>query len=384
MQGVGIGVLVSLLFSVVPLLHVRFVKPSLLLRDETTSPADATGSAWRRWSAWRPRWSRVAVWQAASLRVGLIVCAGFAGLAVVLHLAGRGLVALVAPLANSRSFPLRHAVLHLSRPGQSDARHPAGRRSRRLLHRRHPVAAGEPARASSRSRCPAIRRTCSCSTSRRTRSTACARSLPIRPTARARPSSCPFCARASSASTAARPRRGSGPGRHAGRCREAATAAGRERSARQRAGAAAGPGPRVHHHLSRSSRGERAHRRRHLLERVRRPTRRCRSSRASTSDSASTSATRCASTSSAASISARVTSIRDVDWRDSRNGGFMFVFRPGVLEQAPQTFVAPLKGPDDAGGARPVPARSGRAVSERVGDRFPRDSGDGPRRHVRR
>ena len=38
-------------------------------------------------------------------------------LAVVLQLAGAALVALVAPLANARSFPLRHAVLHLSRPG---------------------------------------------------------------------------------------------------------------------------------------------------------------------------------------------------------------------------------------------------------------------------
>jgi putative ABC transport system permease protein len=44
-------------------------------------------------------------------------------------------------------------------------------------------------------------------------------------------------------------------------------------------------------------------------------------------------------------INARVTSIRDVDWRDSRNGGFMFVFRSGVLDQAPQTFISPLKGP---------------------------------------
>src|SRR5207248_400441 len=33
-QGTTIGVLVSLLFSVVPLLQVRFIKPSLLLRDE--------------------------------------------------------------------------------------------------------------------------------------------------------------------------------------------------------------------------------------------------------------------------------------------------------------------------------------------------------------
>jgi putative ABC transport system permease protein len=116
LQGMGIGVLVSLLFSVVPLLHVRFIKPSLLLRDEKV----------RR----RIDWLGIAVmvmvvvalvsltaWQAASLRVGLVVCGGFAALAVVLILAGRGLIALVSPLANARSFPLRHAVLHLSRPG---------------------------------------------------------------------------------------------------------------------------------------------------------------------------------------------------------------------------------------------------------------------------
>ena len=39
LQGLGIGALVSLLFSIVPLLQVRFVKPSLLLRDETTAQA---------------------------------------------------------------------------------------------------------------------------------------------------------------------------------------------------------------------------------------------------------------------------------------------------------------------------------------------------------
>jgi len=47
-------------------------------------------------------------------------------------------------------------------------------------------------------------------------------------------------------------------------------------------------------------------------------------------------------------VTAKVTSIRDVDWRESRAGGFIFVFRPGVLDNAPQTFVAPLKGPADA------------------------------------
>jgi putative ABC transport system permease protein len=46
-------------------------------------------------------------------------------------------------------------------------------------------------------------------------------------------------------------------------------------------------------------------------------------------------------------VNARVTSIREVEWRDSRNGGFMFVFRPGGLDHLPQTFVAPVKGPNE-------------------------------------
>ena len=44
-------------------------------------------------------------------------------------------------------------------------------------------------------------------------------------------------------------------------------------------------------------------------------------------------------------VNARVSSIRDVDFKDSRAGGFMFVFRPGTLERAPQTYIAPVKGP---------------------------------------
>ena len=46
-------------------------------------------------------------------------------------------------------------------------------------------------------------------------------------------------------------------------------------------------------------------------------------------------------------IAPRITSIRTVEWRESRNGGFVFVFRPGSLDQAPQTYVSPLKGPSD-------------------------------------
>jgi putative ABC transport system permease protein len=115
-QGTAIGVLVSLLFSVVPLMQVRFIKPSLLLRDETIRRAtDWTGIAVT--VAVTAALVALTAWQAASLKAGVIVCAGFAAVAVVLMLAGRVLIALIAPLARTRSFPLRHAVLHLSRPG---------------------------------------------------------------------------------------------------------------------------------------------------------------------------------------------------------------------------------------------------------------------------
>ncbi len=116
LQGFGIGMLVATLFSLVPLLEVRHVKPSLLLRDEAAARridpvqivvtlgviAGLVG---------------LTVWQAGSLRVGGVVAVGFAGAAIVLHLAGIVLIRLIRPLSQSTWFPLRHAVLQLSRPG---------------------------------------------------------------------------------------------------------------------------------------------------------------------------------------------------------------------------------------------------------------------------
>lgn len=115
-QGIGIGVLVSLLFAMVPLLEVRQVKPSLLLRQEMAGR--------------RRDWFQIgatiivagalvalASWQAASISVGLSVCAGFIGLTLVLQGIGWLLTRLTRPLAHSSWFPMRQAVLHLSRPG---------------------------------------------------------------------------------------------------------------------------------------------------------------------------------------------------------------------------------------------------------------------------
>ena len=116
-QGVSVGLLVSLLFSLVPLLEIRNVKPSLLLRQDIP-PAPAFD--WLKWTVVAVVAAAlvgVAAWQAGSLKVGLLLCGGFVGTAFILNLAGAGLIRAVQPLRHARSFALRQAVLHVARPG---------------------------------------------------------------------------------------------------------------------------------------------------------------------------------------------------------------------------------------------------------------------------
>jgi len=117
LQGFAIGLLVSLLFSVVPLLDVRHVKPSLLLRQEVVP---SSGVDWLKWTVTgvvAATLVAVAAWQAGSLEVGLMLSGGFVATAMVLHLAGVALVRVVQPLRYSHSFALRQAVLRMVRPG---------------------------------------------------------------------------------------------------------------------------------------------------------------------------------------------------------------------------------------------------------------------------
>jgi putative ABC transport system permease protein len=120
LQGVAVGLLVSLLFALVPLLEVRRIKPLLLLRE-----TQARGSFFSRIDVLQVGTGVlvaaalvvIASWQAASLLAGAIVSGGFAVLAVVLYAAGWVLVRATRPLVRAPWFPLRHAVLGLGRPG---------------------------------------------------------------------------------------------------------------------------------------------------------------------------------------------------------------------------------------------------------------------------
>jgi putative ABC transport system permease protein len=116
-QGLAIGVLVSLLFSVVPLLEVRQVKPSLLLRNDVPKLGRIDWLKWGVTAAVAAALVGVAAWQAGSLQVGLMLSGGFVATALILHAAGVALIWAVQPLRFSRSFALRQAVLHVVRPG---------------------------------------------------------------------------------------------------------------------------------------------------------------------------------------------------------------------------------------------------------------------------
>jgi putative ABC transport system permease protein len=319
-QGVGVGVLVSLLFSIVPLLQVRFVKPSLLLRDEEVRGA--------------LDWTRVvtiglvglalvglAAWQAASVQVGAIVCAGFAGLAFVLQWTGRLLVGGLAPLARSRSFPLRHAVLHLSRPGNQTrvillavglgAFFIVGVRSLQssLLEEfsmEFDAAAPDMFLMDvQRDQADAMR----AFLSDPALGTGPFRLIPV---LRARVTGVEGRETTLESFEDVRAR-GSLAREYTVTYREAL-----EENERVVDGAF-WTGPSTEPEVS-VEQGLRDRFQINVGDMVRFDI-------------------------LGRSLSARVTSVRAVEWRDSRSGGFMFVFRPGVLEQAPQTFIAPLRGP---------------------------------------
>jgi len=323
LQGITIGVLVSLLFSLVPLLEVRRVKPSLLLRDETRRPGrDAARIAAMVFVS--AALIAVAAWQAASLRAGLVVCVGFAALAFVLLLAGRLLVRMVAPMANAPSFPLRHAVLHLSRPGNQTrvillavglgAFFIVGVRSLQssLLDEFNLQISADSADMFlldiQRNQVEGMRQFLGDSASG-------AGPFRLIPVLRARITG--VSGRVTTLDSFEDVRaRGSLAREFTLTYRDHLEANERVIDGKFWNGPSSEPEVSVEkglHERFAINIGDVV--RFDILGRT---------------------------------INARVTSIRDVDFKDARAGGFIFVFRPGVLEQAPQTYIAPLKGPDAA------------------------------------
>ena len=116
-QGVGVGVLIGLLFALPPLLEIREVKPILVLRHD--------GGARRRidWMSIGAQAliavaiAALAGWMAGTYRNAAIFIGGIVAAVVVLHGAGTLLMTLLARMRRLRSFALRLGVGSLYRPG---------------------------------------------------------------------------------------------------------------------------------------------------------------------------------------------------------------------------------------------------------------------------
>ena len=116
-QGLAVGVVVSLLFALGPLLEMRAIKPLALIRWNAVSPSARGRIGGTAAVALAAGLVALASWQAASWEAGLWVCGGFAAVSLVLHGVGRALVRLIQPLGAGARFAVRHAVLNLARPG---------------------------------------------------------------------------------------------------------------------------------------------------------------------------------------------------------------------------------------------------------------------------
>ncbi len=117
-QGVILGVLISLLFSALPLLQIRTIKPKLLLRDENN--ANLSKLDWTKWlfgALCLAALLGLAVWQAGSLKVGAYFLGGLAATGAVLYVAATILTWLLKKVKRLSSFSIRQAVNSLYRPG---------------------------------------------------------------------------------------------------------------------------------------------------------------------------------------------------------------------------------------------------------------------------
>ena len=116
-RAVAMGSVTALLFTLWPLLEVRTVRPSRILRREVDSVPAPQRRPWLTAIPFVLVLVGLALWQAGSLKIGGIFVAACAAALVLLALLGRAVVSLAQRLPRVRSLAWRHGVANLQRPG---------------------------------------------------------------------------------------------------------------------------------------------------------------------------------------------------------------------------------------------------------------------------
>ena len=119
MQGLALGLLISLLFSALPLLRIRRIRPNMLLRDAAEPEPRRWLDLWRAVVAGGVLAGLVflASWQAGSVRVGVVFLLGLGLTALVLYAAAWLLIFIVRRARGLGTFAVRQAINSMHRPG---------------------------------------------------------------------------------------------------------------------------------------------------------------------------------------------------------------------------------------------------------------------------
>jgi putative ABC transport system permease protein len=121
-RGIAMGTLAALLCALWPLLGVRAVKPSLILRRDVDAAARRGPPPWAATLPIVAGIVALTLWQAGSLRLGGIFLGASAGALVVLVVLARGLVFAARHAPRPRSLAWRQGLANLQRPGGHTSR----------------------------------------------------------------------------------------------------------------------------------------------------------------------------------------------------------------------------------------------------------------------
>ena len=116
-EGLLLGGLITLLFTLPPILQLRRVPPARIFRRNVEADRGQRFELWWSLGVVLPVLLALSVWQGGSWKIGGIFFAGLAGAIAALYLATRGFLFLLRRMPKPRRFVIKYGLMGLYRPG---------------------------------------------------------------------------------------------------------------------------------------------------------------------------------------------------------------------------------------------------------------------------